>query len=70
MIEIKCPNCESVGKMSLVQPIFQGPYRCWKCRSLFTILIANKRLQSLEPLSEEDFARWKQEREAQKKMGG
>ena len=60
IIEIKCPECESIGKMSLVQMMFEGPYRCWKCRSLFTIVIANDRLQSCEPLSEEEFARWQE----------
>jgi DNA-directed RNA polymerase subunit RPC12/RpoP len=67
MIEIECPNCNSIGKMSLVQQIFEGPYRCWKCRSLFTIVIANKRLQSCEPLSEEDFKKWQDEQEALKR---
>lgn len=55
MVEIKCPDCETVGKMSLAQMIYEGPYRCWKCRSLFTIVIANNKLQSCEPLSEEEF---------------
>ncbi len=68
MIEIECPNCNGVGKISLVQQIFEGPYRCWKCRSLFTIVIANKKLQSCEPLSEEEFKRWQEEQEAQKQQ--
>jgi hypothetical protein len=67
MIEIKCPSCQSIGKISLVQQIFQGPYRCWKCRSLFTIVIANKKLQSCESLSEEDFRKWQEEQEAEKR---
>jgi len=55
MVEIKCPDCETVGKMSLAQMIYEGPYRCWKCRSLFTIVIANNKMQSCTPLSEEEF---------------
>lgn len=51
--------------MSLAQDIYEGPYRCWKCRSLFTIVIANKKLQSCNPLSEEDFTAWQ---ELQKKL--
>ena len=58
MIEIKCPNCDVIGKMSLAQMIYEGPYRCWKCRSLFTIVIANNKLQSCQPLSEEEFEAW------------
>jgi hypothetical protein len=67
MIEIECPNCNGIGKISLVQQIFEGPYRCWKCRSLFTIVIANKKLQSCKPLSEEEFEKWQEEQEAQKR---
>ena len=65
MIEIACPDCNAIGKMSLPQDIYEGPYRCWKCRSLFTIVIANKKVQSCQPLSEEDFAAWQ---ELQKKL--
>jgi hypothetical protein len=68
MIEIECPSCQSIGKLSLVQPLFEGPYRCWKCRSLFTIVIANKKLQSCTPLSEEDFTSWQEEQEVIKRQ--
>jgi len=44
--------------MSLAQMIYEGPYRCWKCRSLFTIVIANNKVQSCEALSEEGFKEW------------
>jgi hypothetical protein len=67
MIEITCPDCNAIGKMSLAQDIYEGPYRCWKCRSLFTIVIANNKLQSCKPLSEEDFEAWQ---ELQKKLKG
>jgi hypothetical protein len=65
MIEITCPDCDTIGKMSLAQDIYEGPYRCWKCRSLFTIVIANNKVQSCQPLSEEDFVAWQ---ELQKKL--
>ena len=70
MIEITCPGCEAVGKMSLAQMIYEGPYRCWKCRNLFTIVIANNKLQSCKPLSEEDFKKWQEEQEAKKRLLG
>lgn len=68
MIELRCPNCDTIGKMSLIQEIYEGPYRCWKCRSLFTIVIANKKLQSCKPLSEEEFARWQEAQDALKRQ--
>jgi hypothetical protein len=58
LIEIKCPDCESVGKMSLAQTLYEGPYRCWKCRSLFQIVLANDKLQSIKPITEEEFQAW------------
>lgn len=55
MIDIKCPQCESTGKMSLVDSRYEGPYRCWKCRALFTLTIVNNAVHSCMPLSEEDL---------------
>ena len=43
--------------MSLVETSYQGPYRCWKCRELFTITLENNELKSCEPLSQEEFDR-------------
>ena len=57
MIEIKCPKCGTGGKFSLAQSSYRGPYRCWKCRELFTIKIENNELKSCEPLSQEEFTR-------------
>jgi len=70
MIEIECPSCNEIGKISLVQQIYEGPYRCWKCRCLFSIVIANKKLQSCEPLSEEEYKKWQEERDALKGQAG
>ena len=55
MLKIKCPECNTEGSMSLVEPDYEGPYRCWKCRALFTITIKNNELKSCEPLSKEEF---------------
>ena len=66
MVKIKCPKCETEGSLSLVEADYQGPYRCWKCRELFTIKLENNELKSCEPLSEEEFEK-QQEIEALKK---
>ena len=65
MVEIKCPKCKTDGSLSMIQPDYQGPYRCWKCRELFTIEIENKELKSCEPISQEELDR-QQEIEALK----
>ncbi len=55
MIKIKCPECGIEGSMSLLESSYEGPYKCWKCRVLFTIRLKNNELESCEPLSQEDF---------------
>ena len=65
MIKIKCTKCGTEGSLSLSDESYQGPYRCWKCRELFTIRLENNELKSCEPLSQEEFDR-QQEIEAMK----
>ena len=48
------------GSLSLVDAGYQGPYKCWKCGSLFTIEVENDELKSCEPLSNEEFERQKE----------
>jgi hypothetical protein len=55
MLTIKCPRCAKEGRLSLVEPDYQGPYKCWSCRELFTIRIHDDVLESMEPLSQEDY---------------
>ena len=66
MIEIKCPACGKTGSMMLAQESYHGPYRCWKCRELFTIDMDGNGLKSCEPLSQEEFDK-QQELEALKR---
>jgi len=65
MVKIKCAKCGTEGSLSLSDPSYQGPYRCWKCRELFTIRMENNELKSCEPLSQEEFEK-QQEIEALK----
>ena len=55
MVKIKCPKCKTDGSISMVESNYQGPYRCWKCKELFTIEMVNNELKSCEPLSQEEF---------------
>ncbi len=55
LVKIKCTKCGTEGSLSLSDPSYQGPYRCWKCRELFTIRMENNELKSCEPLSQEEF---------------
>jgi uncharacterized Zn finger protein len=53
MITIKCPSCGTEGSQSLLEPNYEGPYRCWKCRELFSIKIEDNEVKSWEPITEE-----------------
>jgi uncharacterized Zn finger protein len=66
MIKIKCPKCGTESSMVLTQRIFEGPYRCWKCKETFLIKIVNNNLESCEPLSPEEFEKRRQQIEAER----
>jgi len=55
MIKITCPSCGVDGSLSMLEPSYQGPYKCWKCRASFKIHLENSELKSCEPLSQEEF---------------
>ncbi|MFC2024731.1 hypothetical protein ACFLTJ_04090 [Chloroflexota bacterium] len=59
LVKIECPECNSEGNMSLSQAVYEGPYRCWKCKKLFTIRLEDSELKSCVPFSEEELARQK-----------
>jgi len=60
LFKIKCPRCDTDGSFSLADPVYEGPYKCWKCRELFNIKIENNELKSCEPITEEEFNRQQQ----------
>jgi len=55
LAKIKCPKCKTDGSLSMVESNYQGPYRCWKCRELYTINMENNEIKSCKPLSQEEF---------------
>ena len=61
IIKIECPSCHTEGNMSLADVRYEGPYKCWKCKELFTIEIQDDKLISCEPLSQEEFDRQQEE---------
>ena len=55
MIVIECPACGEKTYLSLDQPAYHGPFRCWKCRGTFMVQIENEEMKSIEPISEDEF---------------
>jgi len=65
--KIICPSCQTLGQFSVDGGNFKGPYRCWKCRTLYTLDMVNSAVVSLQPLTEEEFKEIKAKQEAEKK---
>ncbi len=56
IVKIKCPKCGAESSLSLIEPSYQGPYKCWKCRGLFSISLEDEKLKCCDPLSQEEFS--------------
>lgn len=65
--KIKCPACQIEGTISLAEIDYIGPYRCWKCRALYTVEIKNDELVSYKVLTEEELKKLQQMKELQEK---
>ena len=60
MLKIKCPLCGTDSQMSLLQSSYQMPYRCWKCRELFSLTVENDQVTSLVKMTAEEYAKHKE----------
>ncbi len=65
MPKINCPKCNTDSVLSLSQELYQGPFRCWKCRATYTIRVENDVLKSCEPLDQQEFDRMRPKRPSQ-----
>jgi hypothetical protein len=66
-VNIKCQSCNSDSAFFIAKDVFQGPFRCWKCKSLFTIKVRNGEVEKCEPLAAEVFEKAKADRAAARK---
>ncbi len=67
LISIVCPRCDTEGKFSIVQSVYQGPFKCWKCREMYTIRLENDKLIYCQPLNPEEYAKFKKEEDVKRK---
>jgi transposase-like protein len=66
-IEVKCPSCNTESSFFIAKNIFEGPFRCRNCKSLYTLKVKNGEMLSCEPLSQEDFDKAAADLEAERK---
>lgn len=58
MFSVKCPKCGENTNIWFAEPVYEGPFRCWKCKSPFLVNIANEALKSCELISEDQFQQY------------
>lgn len=66
-VDIKCPSCNTDSSFFIAKNTFQGPFRCWKCKSLYSLKVQDSDVKQCDPLSQEDFDKQKADREAKRK---
>jgi hypothetical protein len=66
-IDIKCPACSTDSSFFVAKNVFQGPFKCWKCKALFTLKVRDSEIEVCEPLSQEAFDKAKADKEAKRK---
>jgi hypothetical protein len=57
---ITCPKCNTDGKFSLADPVYDGPYKCWKCQAMFRVRIENKVLKVCQPMAPDELAKFEE----------
>ncbi len=60
LIKITCPSCSSDTGFSVAKGSYKGPFRCWKCKSIFNITIEGNEVKSCAPFNQDDA--WKIEK--------
>lgn len=68
MVKIHCSSCGTDGYMSLLESSYQMPYRCWKCKEYFTLIVEDNAVKSLVKLSAEDFQKVKEAEDLKSKF--
>lgn len=55
--KVECPGCGAVGTLMLINPDYDGPYACWKCRAVYNIQIKGGQVTSATPTTREEVDR-------------
>ena len=66
-VTVKCPACTTDSSFFIAKNIFQGPFKCWKCKALFTLKVKDSEIKTLRALAQEVFDKAKADAEARRK---
>ena len=57
LTKIKCSKCGADNTFSLSDPMYVGPFKCYKCHTTYKITMEHNILKSCEPLGAEELAK-------------
>ena len=50
LTKIKCSKCGADNTFSLSDPMYVGPFKCYKCHTVYKITLEHNVLKSCDPL--------------------
>jgi len=57
LTKITCAKCNSENTFSLSDPMYNGPFKCYKCHTIYKIQMDHGTLKSCEPLDGQELAK-------------
>ncbi len=59
MAKVICPSCGGESFFAADQIVYQGPYRCIQCKTIFNVRIENGEVKSCQTLSQQEIDKLK-----------
>ena len=57
LTKIKCSKCGADNTFSLSDPMYVGPFKCYKCHTVYKITMEHNVLKSCEPIDPNELAK-------------
>jgi hypothetical protein len=57
LTKIKCSKCGADNTFSLSDPMYVGPFKCYKCHTVYKITLEHNILKSCDPLDPNELAK-------------
>jgi hypothetical protein len=57
LTKIKCSKCNAENTFSLSDPMYVGPFKCYKCHAVYKIRMEHNSLVSCEPMDPNELAK-------------
>ncbi len=57
LTKIKCSKCNAENTFSLSDPMYEGPFKCYKCHAVYKIRMEHNVLRSCGPMDPNELAK-------------